>query len=234
MQATSTDNMTTITFAEFWRQKYATSGQYFFTRVISQRIGAVLAYAACRSGITPNQVTLMGLLVMLLASACFAVAGADGELLLLAAVLFQLGFGIDCADGQLARGTGKTSAFGAWLDVCVDHARHLAIVAAVLVNLQDSPVTMLQALAAGYLLATGLTVYLHTATMLKAGSYQPASLLGWRHQLRRMVKELTDTPLFLMVLCIVALWPPLLALFCAAMGLLTLVQALALAALRIR
>ncbi|MGH7898980.1 MAG: CDP-alcohol phosphatidyltransferase family protein, partial [Candidatus Binatia bacterium] len=64
--------------------------------------------------VSPNQVTLVSVAVTLLAALLFAspwwparVAGA---------VLLQLGFVLDCLDGQLARHRGQATSFGAWLD----------------------------------------------------------------------------------------------------------------------
>jgi len=44
---------------------------------------------------------------------------ASGHLIT-GAVIFHIGFLFDCFDGKLARWTGRTSEFGAWLDVVVD------------------------------------------------------------------------------------------------------------------
>ena len=92
-----------MTLAEFWGQKFATQGQYFFTRVISQRLGALLAYAAGRMGLSPNAVTLLGLLVSLAACLSLALSAESEGLLVTALVLFQVGFALDCADGSPMR-----------------------------------------------------------------------------------------------------------------------------------
>ena len=49
---------------------------------------------------------------------------------LLALVGWQVAYALDCADGQLARVTGRTSAAGARLDVLCDVAAQIALVTA--------------------------------------------------------------------------------------------------------
>jgi phosphatidylglycerophosphate synthase len=52
-------------------------------------------------------------------------------LLVVGAVLWQVAYIFDCADGQVARATGKTSADGESVDVFVDVAVQISVVAAV-------------------------------------------------------------------------------------------------------
>lgn len=222
-------------FVDFWAQRYATQGQYFFTRWISQRIGAVLAYLALRVGLTPNAVTVMGLGVMLGASACLALSPGREALLVAALLLYQLGFGFDCADGQLARATGRTSAFGAWLDVAADHVRQMGVLFALgLVLLQQSEVPRLMALGALFVLGSGSAVSLHTATQLKGGDFRPHGLTGAGAVIKRVIKEIGDTPLLLLLICVLQGVPWLLCAYLVLVGGLYLAQALAQAMLRIR
>lgn len=65
--------------------------------------------------ITPNQLTLAGLLINFLAGLIFA----TGHLILGSLVLLVASFG-DLLDGPLARSTGKETTFGAFLDSTVD------------------------------------------------------------------------------------------------------------------
>jgi hypothetical protein len=74
--------------------------------------------------ITPNRLTAVALLLGLGAAACYS------HLWLAAgALLFHLGFVVDCMDGKVARLNGTGSLFGAWIDFMVDRVR--AIVCAV-------------------------------------------------------------------------------------------------------
>jgi phosphatidylglycerophosphate synthase len=86
-----------------------------------------LAWGASRRGLSPNQVTLASLAVALLAACCCA-TGARWAYVV-GAVLLQVSFGLDCADGQLARLTGAFSELGAWLDAMVDRLKEYAVYA---------------------------------------------------------------------------------------------------------
>jgi phosphatidylglycerophosphate synthase len=52
-------------------------------------------------------------------------------LLVVGVILWQVAYIFDCADGQVARATGKTSAYGASVDVFVDVAVQISVVVAV-------------------------------------------------------------------------------------------------------
>lgn len=93
----------------------------WLTGAVSYRLGAILAVPAARLGVSPNTVSLAAL--------ALAVAGAIGTVLLgyeswvAALCLFitgQLAYGLDCADGVLARVTGRGSTFGVILDKAMD------------------------------------------------------------------------------------------------------------------
>ncbi len=79
------------------------------------------------TAITPNHLTLISLLLVILAS--FMIALGNYPLLLMAAALLQLGFIFDNADGQLARYKKISSAFGHWLDSSCDRICELFIIA---------------------------------------------------------------------------------------------------------
>ncbi|HXG29207.1 MAG TPA: CDP-alcohol phosphatidyltransferase family protein [Nevskiales bacterium] len=223
-----------LTFYDFWSQKFAPPGQYFCARVFSHRLGAALAYLALRAGLSPNQVTLAGLLTMLAANACLAWSSGYDGFLLFALALYQIGFGLDCADGQLARGTQRCSAYGAWLDVTADHIRNIGILLALATNVARQAELDIPAVIALFLLGIGLSVGLHTVSVLKSGEYRPHGLRQWRAQAKQMVKELTDTPLFLLSICLLLPLRPLLLAYIALCGLLYLLVAVVQAGLRIK
>lgn len=96
---------------------------------VARPLASVLVYALRRTRMTPNQVTLLGAALFLgVAVALLAVPGWAG--MLLAAGIVELSYLFDCADGQLARLTGKTSDVGAYLDFLVDEFKALVLVAA--------------------------------------------------------------------------------------------------------
>ncbi|MCA9558236.1 MAG: CDP-alcohol phosphatidyltransferase family protein [Myxococcales bacterium] len=78
---------------------------------------------------TPNQVTLVSLVIMLAAVGAFL--GFAGPLgLWLGVALVELSYVFDCVDGQLARVTGRTSVVGAELDFLMDELKAYLLVAA--------------------------------------------------------------------------------------------------------
>ncbi len=123
------------TVAEFHRRN---RGGGLFSESISQWIGAVFAMVAQRLGLRPTTLTLANLVLGLAASVTVvALAGrvAAGEVPawavgLLALVVWQIAYALDCADGQLARVTGQGSAAGARVDVLCDVAAQIALVTA--------------------------------------------------------------------------------------------------------
>jgi phosphatidylglycerophosphate synthase len=124
------------TAAEFLA-RHKSSG--LFTDWINQRIGAYLSVAAERLGLPPTALTLANFVLGLVAAVLVVVAApamAEGRVPallvgLVALVLWQLAYSLDCADGQLARVTGQTSPAGARLDILCDVALQIALVAAV-------------------------------------------------------------------------------------------------------
>jgi phosphatidylglycerophosphate synthase len=91
-----------------------------------------VAWWASRRGLSPNQVTLASLAVAVVAAACCAAGARWGYVA--GAVLLQVSFGLDCADGQLARLTGTFSEFGGWLDAMVDRLKEYAVYAGLAVG----------------------------------------------------------------------------------------------------
>lgn len=80
--------------------------------------------------VTPNQVTLLGFLVAVLA--CLLLAGGHYWSGILGALLLYGSWVLDCMDGTLARLTFAESAFGQKLDTVLGHVTNLAIFAALI------------------------------------------------------------------------------------------------------
>jgi len=103
-----------------------------FTTFLVSPWSKYLAWDAARRGLTPNQVTAASLAIAVLAAGCFA-AGLRPTYVA-GAILLQLAFGLDCADGQLARLTGTFSALGGWLDAMFDRLKEYAVYAGLAVG----------------------------------------------------------------------------------------------------
>jgi hypothetical protein len=97
----------------------------FFTTYFVSPYSRYIARWCAQRGLTPNQVTVVSLLVGVIAAMCFAL-GSFGWLVA-GSLLLQLAFTLDCVDGQLARYTRNFSAFGAWLDAVFDRAKEAAV-----------------------------------------------------------------------------------------------------------
>jgi Phosphatidylglycerophosphate synthase len=123
------------TAADFYR---VNRGGGLFSEAFSQRLGAGLALAAHRAGLPPTALTIANLLLGLAVSATVVVLAdrvAAGSVPawavgLVALVGWQVAYGLDCADGQLARVTGQGSPAGARVDVLCDVAAQIALVTA--------------------------------------------------------------------------------------------------------
>jgi phosphatidylglycerophosphate synthase len=93
--------------------------------VIDPVAGPLVRFAAARSWITPNRLTVASALVGLLAAACFAL-----DLLVVGALVYQLSFLLDCMDGKLAAVRGLRNPWGGFYDVAADTVRFVACFAA--------------------------------------------------------------------------------------------------------
>jgi phosphatidylglycerophosphate synthase len=113
-------------------------GGGLFSEATGQWFGAAVSTVANRLGVAPTVLTLGNLLVAVVTAATVIVLAepvAAGSVPawvvgLVALVGWQLAYALDCADGQLARVTGRTSAAGARVDILCDVAAQCALVAA--------------------------------------------------------------------------------------------------------
>ncbi|NJP99652.1 CDP-alcohol phosphatidyltransferase family protein [Streptomyces sp. PLAI1-29] len=112
----------------------AAKGVSLYSRHINRPAGRVLAAAAYRAGLTPNQVTLVSAAFSFAGVAAIAVLPPSWALAAAVWAALVVGFALDSADGQLARLRRESSAAGEWLDHVVDAAKITALHAAVLVS----------------------------------------------------------------------------------------------------
>lgn len=114
-------------------------GGGLFTETVNQRIGSHFAVAAHRLGLAPTVLTLLNLVIGAATSITVAALAArvhSGAVPavavgLAALVGWHVAYSLDCADGQLARVTGQTSAAGGRVDVLCDVAIQILLVASV-------------------------------------------------------------------------------------------------------
>jgi phosphatidylglycerophosphate synthase len=110
----------TLTYADFWQ--YHGRQSFWLTRHFSYRIGSMLALLASRVGLTPRAVTALSFFTGV-GGACLVSGLADLSQVMQGVFLFgvlHLAYGLDCADGVLARARRCTSRSGALLDKMAD------------------------------------------------------------------------------------------------------------------
>jgi phosphatidylglycerophosphate synthase len=101
---------------------------------VCRPLGAVVVAAVQETRITPNQVTLASLVVATLSvGILLAVPGWAG--LVLGAVVFELSYVLDCADGMLARLRNLQSTQGHLFDFLMDELKAFAVLGACSVRL---------------------------------------------------------------------------------------------------
>jgi phosphatidylglycerophosphate synthase len=106
----------------------------FWNAYVCRPIAAVLVSALEGTRITPNQITISAVFVALVSVALLLfVPGYVG--LILAVVVFEFSYVLDCADGMLARWRGIASPVGHLLDFLMDELKAFCLLAAVSVRL---------------------------------------------------------------------------------------------------
>jgi phosphatidylglycerophosphate synthase len=106
----------------------------WWTEWVCRPPAAALVYLLRDSRVTPNQVTFLATLVALASCALFIVLpGWWGAVV--AAVVFELSFVLDCVDGQLARLRKQSSPIGHHLDFLMDEIKAFFVFGAVTVRL---------------------------------------------------------------------------------------------------
>jgi len=150
-------------------------------------VAARLLPAARRLGIAPTAVTLSSFALTLAAAALIA-AGPGGGAAWLAFLLVEIGFCLDCLDGQLARATGRVSDFGRYLDSLTDVVKVFAVVAALIVwasRTADAGEALALGMVAllGYLLCEEHTQIARQLPQLTQRDYE-RSVAPWKERLR--------------------------------------------------
>jgi hypothetical protein len=108
-----------------------------WTEWVSRPPAAVLVWLLARTPATPNQVSFLAITVAA-AGAALLVAWPGWAGLVVAGLVLQLAYVIDCADGQLARLKGLTSPVGALLDFMLDEIKAFLVLAAAALRLWRS------------------------------------------------------------------------------------------------
>ncbi len=113
-------------------QKSAT-GAPLYSVLINRPLGRIFAALAHQIGLTPNQVTLVSAVFTFSGIAVLAIAPPTWLTALLVTAGLVLGYGLDSADGQLARLRGGGTLTGEWLDHFIDSIKVASLHLGVLV-----------------------------------------------------------------------------------------------------
>jgi phosphatidylglycerophosphate synthase len=169
----------------------------WFTEWIARPPGAVVVYALRNTRVTPNQITFASAVVAAGACAMFALLPGHGWLVA-AALVFELSFVLDCADGMLARLRKIASPVGHLLDFLMDELKAMLLFACVSVRLwreTGDERLLLVGMFAGFALASGLSL----TSFMRRPEYgakpptedgQPAEVGGRRGPIGRAVSAL--------------------------------------------
>jgi phosphatidylglycerophosphate synthase len=146
---------------------------------VCRPLAAVVVSAVAGTRVTPNQITLVALVVAVGAAAILCACPAYWGLVL-GAVVFELSYVLDCADGMLARLRGTASTAGHLLDFLMDELKAFLILAAVAVRLyreRDDPRMLLVGLGGLVCLASGiaLTTFLRRPEIARPSTAPAAS-----------------------------------------------------------
>lgn len=115
-----------------FRRRYARGGGAW-TNAVNQSIGAAIARVAMRRDVHPNVLSLLNALVGLATSGAVMITFQWSPIAagMIGVVGWQLAYSVDCADGQVARATGRATEEGAVLDLLCDYLVQLSVLAVV-------------------------------------------------------------------------------------------------------
>ena len=99
----------------------------FYSTFVLRKLSRRVSMFAVKRGWTPNQITVASLILALAVSGFFATGW--WPLMIIGAIGVQVSIIIDCADGEVARYTGVSSQYGAWLDAATDRIKEYALYA---------------------------------------------------------------------------------------------------------
>ncbi|MFD7136795.1 CDP-alcohol phosphatidyltransferase family protein [Streptomyces sp. NPDC059894] len=110
-------------------------GVSLYTLFVNRPAGRFLAAVAYRVGATPNQLTVLSALFTFPALAAVALLPPGPGMAVCVGAALAVGFALDSADGQLARGQRSGSPSGEWLDHVLDCVKIVTLHLVVLVSL---------------------------------------------------------------------------------------------------
>jgi phosphatidylglycerophosphate synthase len=187
-----------------------------WSRHINRPLGAIIAQGLLATRVSPNCVSIVGVIPVLVGAALVIAAPAPAPVPLAVVVflVWEFALTLDNTDGLLARARGESSPFGAWLDQILDYVNHSAVIVslAVFVARAFALRAVVVAVFAPLVLAGSLVGLFVSAQRNALLGTQPALRPAAQARLRvpLLALHLTDFGLFLAVACAGLVWPPLL------------------------
>jgi phosphatidylglycerophosphate synthase len=132
----------------------------WFTEHVARPPAAVVVYAVRNTRVTPNQVTFASALIAAGAGVMLALL-PGWTWLVVAALVFEFSFVLDCADGQLARLRKTASPLGHLLDFLMDELKAMFIFGCVAIRLwrdTGDARMLLVGIIGGFCLASGIAL----------------------------------------------------------------------------
>ena len=187
-----------------------------WSRRVNRPLGAIIAQGLLPTSVSPNSVSIAGLIVNLVGAVLVLAAPVPAPVPVVVAVfvVWQLALALDNTDGLLARARAESSPFGAWLDQILDFVNHSAVVISLTAFVARAFAFRDVELAvfAPLVLAGSLIGLFASAQRNALLGTQPALRPTARARLRIpfLALHLTDFGLFIAVACVGLAWPPLL------------------------
>jgi hypothetical protein len=147
--------------ADIYRSSKKRQDINWFTQHVARPPAAVFVYLLRNTPVTPNQVTFAATGVC--AGSCALIAATPGSWgwLVVAALLFELSFVLDCVDGMLARHRRHASPLGHLLDFLMDELKATMVYGCVALRLWQETGDdrlLVVALAGMYCISSGISL----------------------------------------------------------------------------
>jgi phosphatidylglycerophosphate synthase len=186
--------------AGYRRARAHRGGGDLFTRLVNDRLGSWVAAVGIRLGVHPTVITLVNFcLAMISAIVVITHAGQAHSWWvpgLIGFVGWQLAYVLDCADGQVARATGKKSEFGARVDILVDFSVQSSTICSLISVITHASNSSMVLLA---LFATTWPVNLFTWVLTRVDGSTGHSLIRTKNGVVSVVKLTRDYGFVLLV-----------------------------------
>jgi phosphatidylglycerophosphate synthase len=149
----------------------------YLDRVLHRRLSRPLTRLLLATPVSPNVVTIVGIL---LGTAGGLLLGVPGPSIIAALLLLEASAVLDCSDGELARVRFAESRLGHWLDVAGDTVVHVAVLAGISIRITHTGVAPARAVLVALLL--GVLAAFAVITWSEETAERRARVGGWENR----------------------------------------------------